>query len=640
MPVEIVPSTGTGAEFEAAETLRRWFRAFAGDDDAVTIVVGARTEGEAVEDIDLLVIGEFAFGRLLPDEALPDRLRGRRCEIRDFVFTIEIKSHDPSDVRLVRGNNIEVRYDKRWKSATDQANKQKYAFKNWTERQLEIVAPRISHAVWLRNVPGNALKKRPRHALFSDSELKDLFALLDATMFERTSRDNGLAIVTSIIGRDRGNIGQLRAFFQQSIQLGTLDRRKLERICERIVREQNYIEKMGQQMLVFRGRGGAGKTLRLLNLMSYLCREKAARVLFLTYNRALVQDVRRLISVLGLSEKRAQIQTTDSYLMALCAAMGMPAKRDGNAIDWDDFAARKLELAQRLSAMTREEIKAQVAGTDSGEIANWDYVLIDEGQDWPAAERSVVMSLFGHRRIVVADGVDQFVQSASHSDWTSGVPTGERQIVTLPKSLRLKANLCRFAIGFAREMGLHDWNMDLDTDLSGGKVKVFLRPFTEADHREIELKQARMGNAPIDALYCISTAHNSVHRNFPAQLEAWGAQVWDGTVSQNRGRYPVRLAQHRIVQYRSCRGLEGWTVVCLDLDRFFDEQVRHAPKADSPDLLIDAAAYARRHAARWCLIPFTRAIDTLVVHACEQSELGQVLLRLAGTYPDFVEIVR
>ena len=640
MPVEIVPATGTGSEFEAALTLKCWFLAFAREDDTVTIVVGAKTDGEAVEDIDLLGIGEFAAGCLLPEAALPEKMRGRMYEIRDFVFTIEIKSHDASDIRLSLGNKVDVRYDKRWKSATDQALDQKYALKNWIEKHLEIGAPRISHAVWLKNVRSDALKKRPRHVLFSDSELTDLFALMDASMFERAATGGGPAIITSIVGRDRGNVSQLRAYFQKSIQLGTLDRRKLERICERIVREQNYVEKIGQQMLVFRGRGGAGKTLRLLNLMSYLCREKAARVLFLTYNRALVQDVRRLISVLGLPEKRAQIQTTDSYLMALCTAMGMAPKRDGNAIDWADFANRKLELAQRLSELTPEEARAQAAGADGTGSAGWDYVLIDEGQDWPAAERSVILSLFGHRRIVVADGVDQFVQSASHSDWTSGVPTSERQIVTLPKSLRLKANLCRFAIGFAREMGLHDWNIDLDPDLSGGKVKVFLRPFAEGDYREINRYQERTGNAPIDALYCISTGHNSRHRNFPAQMEAWGAQVWDGTVSQNRGRFPVRLAQHRIVQYRSCRGLEGWTVVCLDLDCFFDEQVRHAPKTDSPDLLIDAAAHARRHAARWCLIPFTRAIDTLVVHASEQSELGQVLLRLAKTYPDFVEIVR
>lgn len=640
MPVEIVPATGTGAEFEAALTLKRWFRAFAHEEDTVTIVVGAKTEGEVVEDIDLLVIGEFGAGRMLPDAALPEKLRGRAFEIRDFVFTIEIKSHDASDIRLSLGNKVDVQYDRRWKSATDQALDQKYALKNWIEKHLEIGAPRISHAVWLKNVRSDALKKRPRHVLFSDSELTDMFAMMDASMFERVAPQGGPTVITSIVGRDRGNVSQLRAYFQKSIQLGALDRRKLERICERIIREQNYVEKIGQQMLIFRGRGGAGKTLRLLNLTSYLCRERHARVLFLTYNKSLVQDVRRLISVLGFSEAQAQIQTTDSYLLALCTLMGAAPKRDGRAIDWADFAARKQEVAERFSGMTPDEVMALKAQAGGADVFNWDFLLIDEGQDWPVAERAAVLSLFGHRRIIVADGVDQFVQSASHSDWAAGLPTSERQIVTLPKSLRLKANLCRFAIGFAREMGLHEWNIDLDPDIPGGKVRLFLRPFREADQRDLGERLSRAGNAPIDTLYCISTSHNSAHRGFPAQMEGWGLKVWDGTVSQNRSHYPVGLDQHRAVQYRSCRGLEGWTVVCLDFDCFFDEQVRHAPKTESADLLIDAAAQARRHAARWCLIPFTRAIDTLVVHAAEESEMGQVLLRLAKAYPDFVEIVR
>lgn len=639
MAIDIVPATGAGAEYEAALTLKQWFRAFATEDDNITIVVGAKLEGEAVEDIDLLVIGDFAHGRILPDQSLPEELRGRQVEIRDFLFTIEVKAHDPANVRLVKGNNIEVRY-KGWKNATDQANKQKYAVKNWVEQRLKIGCPRVSHAVWLTNVSKAAFEAPPRHVLFADSDLTDLFAVLNPSMFERALQGEGSAAITAIVGRDRGNIKQLRAYFQNEIELGVLDRRKLERITERIVREQDYVEKLGAQLLVFRGRGGAGKTLRLLNLMTYLCRERDAKVLFLTYNKALVQDIRRLNNVLGLPDRRAHIQTTDSFVMGLCKAIGLAPARVGTDLDWADFASKKSEAARLLGAMGAEAVRESDVSKANGDIFGWDFVLIDEGQDWPAAEKSIVMSVFGHHRLVVADGVDQFVQGANHTDWTSSVPTAERQIVHLHKSLRLKANLCRFAMGFASEMGLHDWSMDLDKDLPGGTVKLFLRPYTQQDHALIFERHQRAGNAAIDSLFCVSTARNNAHRNFPATLKSWGEAVWDGTVDQNRNHFPTDLNQNRVVQYRSCRGLEGWTVVCLDLDCFFDEQVRHAPRSDSPDLLIDAAAQAKRHAARWCLIPFTRAIDTLVVHASEGSELGQVLVRVSRAYPDFVEIVR
>lgn len=606
----------------------------------MTIVVGSKTEGEEVEDIDLLVIGQFAPGQFLPDHSLPDVLRGQPFEIRDFVFTLEVKAHDPSRIRLVKANNIEVRYaNGGWKNATEQAINQKFALKNWVGKKLGIGCPRISHVLWLKNVPASAMPDPPRHVLFADGELADLLAMLDTKMFGRAAQQ-GVAIVTSIIGRDRGNIGQIRAYFQRELQLGKLDRRKLERICERLLQDQGYIDKLGQQLLVFQGRGGTGKTMRLLNLMQYLCRERRARVLFLTYNKSLVQDIRRLMHILDISESRARMQTTDSFMLALCNAMELSPEKNGNNMNWSDFAAKKAEAARRLAGQAPGSVRDSELAQANPDLFGWDMVLIDEGQDWPVAEKSAVLSAFGHKRIVVADGVDQFVQSARRADWASGVPTAERQFVSLTRSLRLKANLCRFALGFAREMGLDDWSLEIDSELAGGTVKVFLRPYGQRDHHAIFSQHESAGNAPIDALHCISSAPSRVHKDYPAELQNWGARVWDGSVNENRSHFPSDLAQHRIVKYQSCRGLEGWTVICLDLDCFYEEQVRHAPKPDNPDLLVDASAHAKRHAARWCLIPFTRAIDTLVLHASEGSELGQALVRVSRAYPDFVEIVR
>lgn len=641
MSIDIIAATRSGAEFEAAKILQGWFRSYLGAEDKVIIVVGAKTEGERVEDIDLLVIGELAPGRMIPEASLPETMAGRSAELRDFVFTIEVKAHDPRNIQVVSGNNIQVRYADDWKSATDQSNEQKYALKNWVERRLKLTCPRISHAVWLINVASAELQPAPRHVLFRDSGLPDLLRLLDARMLERAAeRENRAPVVTSIVGRDRSVMAQLQVYFRSRTELGVLDRRKLERICERIVRDQNWTDRLGQQLLVFRGRGGAGKTLRLLNLARYLHNVRGQRVLFLTYNRALVQDVRRLTNVLGLSPDQVHIQTTASFMLKLCKAMDLsPLKADGS-MDWSAFAELKADAARQLKVLSRTEIRESANAEAHPDVFKWDTVLIDEGQDWPLADKSAVLSIFGHQSVIVADGVDQFVQGVEHCDWTAGVPTSERQIVSLPKSLRLKANLCRFAMAFAAEMNLPDWSIDLDPELSGGKVKLFLRPYGRVDHEALFAEHAAAGNAPIDALFCISKSHRSVHKALPGMLADWDLRVWDGTESANLSHYPSNINQHRIVQYQSCRGLEGWTVVCLDLDRFFEEQLKHAPVSPAPDLLIDRETLARRHAARWCLIPFTRAIDTLAVHASETSELGQKLLNVARRFPDFVDIIR
>jgi hypothetical protein len=94
------------------------------------------------------------------------------------------------------------------------------------------------------------------------------------------------------------------------------------------------------------------------------------------------------------------------------------------------------------------------------------------------------------------------------------------------------------------------------------------------------------------------------------------------------------------VQYDSCRGLEGWCVVCLSLDRFFDfkrKQYKHPP-ASSPDLFVADEDLATAFASRWLMIPLTRAIDTLVL-ALEDPDhhVAKVLRRVYEVHGQTME---
>ena len=109
-----------------------------------------------------------------------------------------------------------------------------------------------------------------------------------------------------------------------------------------------------------------------------------------------------------------------------------------------------------------------------------------------------------------------------------------------------------------------------------------------------------------------------------------------------RDSYPISLKQHRIVQYDSCRGLEGWIVVDHAFDRLFEY------KFGSFDFLGEAQgelfesedAQRRRAALRWCMIPLTRAIDTQVLHLEDpSSEFSRSVLSLVEKHPDFVEVL-
>ena len=74
------------------------------------------------------------------------------------------------------------------------------------------------------------------------------------------------------------------------------------------------------------------------------------------------------------------------------------------------------------------------------------------------------------------------------------------------------------------------------------------------------------------------------------------------------------MGEKRLIN-ESCRGLEGWVTVCLELDEFV--KYKHDSfKDDSQNLelaLDSLEQKQQKNVNQWSLIPLTRAIDTLVI---------------------------
>jgi hypothetical protein len=141
---------------------------------------------------------------------------------------------------------------------------------------------------------------------------------------------------------------------------------------------------------------------------------------------------------------------------------------------------------------------------------------------------------------------------------------------------------------------------------------------------------AQDGNQPLDALFCTKS-----DSRLAEQFVSWGYEVWDGTKTSVRDSFPTRIEQHRIVNYQSCRGLEGWTVVCLGLDSHY-ELTKAIAKKEPLQELISAEEYSSRRAAAAALIPLTRAIKHLVIQLDGHGTLGSVLRELSTQFPDTV----
>jgi hypothetical protein len=194
-------------------------------------------------------------------------------------------------------------------------------------------------------------------------------------------------------------------------------------------------------------------------------------------------------------------------------------------------------------------------------------------------------------------------------------------------------------------LAIPNWDLQPEPDIYGGKIIVLAGiEYSSEFHAEIIQSAAQSGNSPIDTLYCVPPRY--VHVNQDGNREStlartfhdWGHDVWDGASYSVRSSYPTSKQQLRIVQYDSCRGLEGWAVVCLSMDGFFEYKTATFEPAVDADLFVDRDEQAVSFANRWMMIPLTRAIDTLVIHIEDKSHpIVGALQKVAGKFPDIVE---
>ena len=145
---------------------------------------------------------------------------------------------------------------------------------------------------------------------------------------------------------------------------------------------------------------------------------------------------------------------------------------------------------------------------------------------------------------------------------------------------------------------------------------------------------------PVDNLICVP--HSAVVRDdrgaraarVAVELQAAGETVWDACNPLTRTSAPDGPQAWRIVQYDSCRGLEGWATLLLALDDLYANRLKH-PNIGSTDRAIDPQIVARRR----LLIPLTRAVHLLVVHVRDPHSPVAAMVRAAalGLPPGIVE---
>ena len=613
----------------------------------IVLFANATLFGQAVKDVDLLMIGEIKSGyTVTADFIASDGMVHDKVEVRSFCTTIEVKRHDISGI-FMNGTDIYVKYGQENHCVTTQSNKQKIAAMEFFKK-TQLYSPYVTNLIWftqatpaeIRGLLTNNGKLMPSNVLGSSFDFKELMQLL---FFQKPPFKQGWGYLFDS-GYNANSLDSLHTalslFSKTKEQMGELTRRKIEQLTNRNLEGNALIDTNGK-VSIYRGRAGTGKTVGLIQTAIRLVDENHVRVLMLTYNKALVSDIRRLFALAELpdmfEEKCIHISTLHAYFYRLVNVVLYDGKlTSGKFLEKYDVALK--ELIEFLQDEDSISLVKELCLSDTA--LDWDYVLIDEAQDWNSQERDIILNLFEKGRIIVADGGQQFVRHIDPCDWSV---VRERNNIRLKYCLRQKENLVSFINAYAQKQDIFVGKVLSKNNMPGGKIIVTKDTELFRIHAVEMEKLKAAGNIAYDMLYLVP--HALVKKQageyqfcMKNQFERHDIFIWDGTDSQRREGYSIDANEIRLLQYDSSRGLEGWTVVCMDFDVFLDEKEKEYIDGDVNSLMLESPEERKKkYLYNWAMIPLTRAIDTLIITLKDpNAKVGRILQQITRECPDYV----
>lgn len=646
----------------------------------ILIICNATLFGQETKDVDLIALGNFEKYSLRIKSKARTSNKDEELEqiertvfINDFCFVIETKRHRAEDIQL-NGLNLLVRYNNKLSDATTQSENQKYSLANYFKDRLNF-APYICNFIWLRNVSWNSIKNLlganeklyDKHNYLPNTfSMRFLFQLACIQSMPYNPPNKDYSTFASLRRNQEFNIKEIYSVFDlfKKVQngVGELTRRKIEKITSKILQEQKYAQAIGEKLIIISGRAGTGKTIKLINIACHLAEQKGSRCLILTFNHALVSDIKRTLALAeipdGIDGYSVNISTLHKFFYELLIGfeIGTITTKNNNRFI-TDYVIRYKSLLGELKEYIDNQLIGEKEISDlmknRHEQVGWDYILIDEGQDWDELEKEIIFKIFGKQNTIVADGIDQLVRSQTKCNWTKALKQEiDFRKTNEKKGYRQKTNLVTFVNSVAEKLNIH-WELQPREEFIGGKVTILNQEYSQKFHLREYDSCKKNGNSAYEMMFLVppslvtkATEIDYFGKEIPircfSKLEEFkesGISIWDGTNTNLRTQYVVDLNQHKLFQYESCRGLEGWTVICLEFDEFIRYKMETFEDISTGELALESFEEKRdRFVYLWGLIPLTRAIDTLIITIKNKnSEIAKILRSAYEENPDFVE---
>lgn len=317
--------------------------------------------------------------------------------------------------------------------------------------------------------------------------------------------------------------------------------------------------------------------------------------------------------------------------------------------------------------------KKGLGGFRAGRIA-----YIDEAQDCHPLERDILYSIFGSNNIVIANGgKEQLIRYAQLCDWhvSRNQNIDFYRYTKKRKSYRMKPAIAALANHIADWYEI-DLNIEpLDTDDHGN---VFIDYSFTSDKQVEAIKRLktigeRQGCTNYESLLLLTAAESGGNNGIvidedtsvavneydnivkdnnktkgewvlidKAKVAIGDLVFWNTTGNVDKRKLsPPGALSVRSIYYESCRGIEAWSVMCFNLDEFFEQKTLEND-ADNYllETLFDQLTPEKRremYAATWVLMAITRSMENCYIQFQNpNSSLSKAILSFKEQYPQYV----
>ena len=588
----------------------------------ILIFTNLTLHGQSTRDVDILVAGALKNCKF----PINNNAEHKYFYVNDFCTVIELKEHESKYI-FPKGTDIYVTYkDGHNKNATSQNEKQKYSFIKYFSRRYDYEPRPTSNFLWLKSINRFQLAsikngQNDVGALPNDFTFTEMMQILvsqqDTSKYYYTPENNRFLV----------DIYKLLAEARPVPQ--GLTAKTFNKLIKQKIQSSLDTLSIGKDLTVFSGKAGTGKTFFLLQIALRLSTaDDPHYCLLLSYNHALVSDIRRLLNFIidqeNYNPETIGISTMYRYFNSLIRAVAPE-----NVITYDDnedVVNNKLKGLLDLVSTCEEEDLACLR-------QEWEYILIDEAQDWTDTELEIIIKLYGKEHVIAADGINQFIKCGKKQHFGK---KGNR--IKLGTSLRQETNLVKFVNAYIDATKLKNSGLK-DNNMIGGEV-IITGKYTDTLHAKLQNECIKnLDGCCYDMLFLVPTSmvENKAFK-YKKSFENANIHIFDGTNPKLREQYTTDLNECRLYHYESCRGLESLITVCLNFDELIQEKMKYY--IDNPDPNILNTLEERRHnyTYTWSLMPITRPVAKLVIVLKDKnSEVGQILYDIHTRYSDIVK---